>query len=120
MYYNGGPRQPANNGQPDAKGKKLRQVYATEQVAHLWANGVDHFIRNGNETASTSVDGRILFSYAQAIAARTDKRALAGRKVYLFNADARESTTTQRHLRDASRAVPFHVAFMSSTSAADG
>lgn len=120
MYYNGGPMQPANNGQPAAKGKKLRQVYATEQVAHLWANGVDHFIRNGNETASTSTNGRVLYSYAQAIAARTDKRDAEGRKVYLFNAAARESNTTQRHVRDANRAVPFHVAFMSSTSAADG
>jgi hypothetical protein len=108
--------QPANNGQPADKGHKLRSVHATEQVAHLWANGVGRFIRNAQETASTSTCGRILYSYAQAIAARTDAVDAEGRRVYLFNADARESTTTQKHMRNASRAVPFHVFFSASSS----
>jgi len=111
--------QPANNGQPADKGKKLRQVHATEQVAHLWANGVGRFIRNAQETASTSPCGRILYSYAQAIAARTEARDAAGRKVYLFYANARESNTTQRHVRDCARAIPFHVAYNASSSSAE-
>jgi len=108
--------QPANNGQPAAKGPKLRSVHATEQVAHLWANGIERSIRNAQETASTSENGRVLYSYAQAIAARTDVVDSTGRRVYLFNADARESTTTQKHMRNAARAVPFHVAYTSASS----
>ena len=118
MYYNGGPMQPANNGQPAAKGKKLRQVHATEQVAHLWANGVDRYICNAATTASTSPDGRVLYSYAQAIAARTDARDAAGRKVYLFYANAHSSNTTQRHVRACASAIPFHVAYHASSSSA--
>lgn len=120
MYYKGGPMQPANNGQPAAKGKKLRQVHATEQVAHLWANGVDRYICNAATTASTSPDGRVLYSYAQAIAARTDARDAAGRKVYLFYANARASNTTQRHVRNCARAIPFHVSYYASSSSAEG
>ena len=108
--------QPANNGQPAAKGPKLRSVHATEQVAHLWANGIERSIRTAQETASTSENGRVLYSYAQAIAARTDVVDSTGRRVYLFNVDARESTTTQKHMRNASRAVPFHVAYTSASS----
>lgn len=108
--------QPANNGQPAAKGPKLRSVHATEQVAHLWANGIERSIRNAQETASTSENGRVLYSYAQSIAARTDVVDAEGRRVYLFNANARESVTTQKHMRSANHAVPFHVCYTSAAS----
>jgi hypothetical protein len=111
--------QPANNGQPAEQGQKLRRVHATEQVAHLWGNGIQYSIRNAQETASTSDNGRVLFSYAQAIAARTDVVDPDGRRVYLFNSAARESTTTQKHMRNANRAVPFHVCFTSNSSGSD-
>ena len=77
----------------------------------MWANGVARYICNANCTASTSPDGRVLFSYSQAIAARTDERDPEGRKVILFRVDSHSSNTTQRHVRNCTSAIPFHASY---------
>lgn len=80
---------------------KERSVFEHQELAHIWAHGMQRAGRN--KTGSMSFDGPLLYSYGShfVIAARV----AVGDFVYIVN-DATCSTTTSRHQVYARRALP--------------
>ena len=99
--------QPANNGQPADKGKtpRLRQVYPTGEIPHLWANAINRDVRSRSSSVERTPDGIRLVSYSTTVAFRTEVFTSQGCRVYLFTS-RNYSTTTSRLISNALRAIP--------------
>ena len=109
--------QPANNGQPADKGKtpRLRQVYPTGEIPHLWANGILRDVRSRSSSVERTPDGIRLVSYSTTVAFRTEVFTSQGCRVYLFTS-RNYSTTTSRLVSNALRAIPNPATFVRETN----
>lgn len=98
---------PANNGSPADKGKspRLRHVYPTGEIPHLWANGILRDVRSRSSSVERTPDGIRLVSYSTTVGFRTEVFTSQGCRVYLFNS-RNYSTTTSRLISNALRAIP--------------
>lgn len=103
---------PANNGQPADKGKnnRLRQVYPSGEIPHLWANGITREVRSRSSSVQQTPEGLRLVSYATPVAFRTECFTPQGCRVYLFTSRT-YSTTTSRLVSNALHAIPNKATF---------
>jgi hypothetical protein len=103
---------PADNGQPADKGKspRLRNVYPTGEIPHLWANGILRDVRSRSSSVERTPDGIRLVSYSTTVAFRTEVFTPQGVRVYLFTSRT-YSTTTSRLVSKALAAIPNFATF---------
>lgn len=81
----------------------MRNVFNNDELAHVWAHGVDREIRNSNGSIFTSSDGQTVYSYGRHFPMAKRVR-VDGQTVFLVNPDS-YSVTTSKHQSDVMRAI---------------
>lgn len=92
-----------NGGQDRTTGKRVKSVFKTDQVIHIWAQRTQTFGKNGK--GNVFFEGDRLFDYGHHFCLGQFVTNAAGELAVLLNADSYGPTTSE-HQGQTARAVP--------------